>query len=74
MWERSLTYLVLIVLLLSVGMMLERAPLASLVGLRVVDWMVTRGALVAAVYLFWRLVRAYERRVGLEAERDRRQG
>ena len=71
----AVTYVVLIVLMLALGMMLERAPLHEAVEIiGMVDWVVTRGALVTAVYLFWRLVRAFERRVALEEGRDRRQG
>ncbi|WP_374712564.1 hypothetical protein [Symbiobacterium terraclitae] len=56
--EQTTLYGILAVVVITLVIMLVGAPEVVVV----VDWLVTRGALVAGVYLFWRLVRALENR------------
>lgn len=47
-WERRLDYVLLIVVLVSLGMMVERAPLEATVGLGFLDWVVMQGRWLSA--------------------------
>lgn len=67
--ERIVLYGMVAVIAISAAIMVVRAPVVGMVGLGAVDWVLTRGALVAAVCLLWRLVRAVERRVALAERR-----
>lgn len=56
----------LIAILFAVGLMVERSSWTAVDYFRVFDYIITRGALLLGVYLFWRLVRAHERRATLQ--------